>query len=62
MGGPDLWSYLDESGLGNDPRMVRMFVTYGQLISEDSLNKHTKFNGGNVKKSIAERLYPEENK
>jgi hypothetical protein len=56
MGGPDLWNYLEESGMGNDPRMVRLFVNYGKLISEDRLSR---FESGvkPARRDAAEVLY-----
>lgn len=41
IGGPDLKKFLDESRLGNNPQLVKMFHKIGESISEDSL-----FTGG----------------
>ena len=37
LGGPEFSEYLNATGLGNHPAMVRMFHTIGVRISEDSL-------------------------
>lgn len=37
LGGDDLGSFLDETGLGNDPRMIRAFARIAEQIGEDSL-------------------------
>lgn len=37
IGGADFAKYLEESGLGNDPRMIRAAIRMGELIGEDSL-------------------------
>jgi hypothetical protein len=39
IGGDDLNKLLDESGLGNNPSMVKAFYTIGKKIGEDSLVK-----------------------
>jgi hypothetical protein len=37
FGGNELKVYLNESGLGNDPRMVKFLAKMGQTLSEDNL-------------------------
>lgn len=37
LGGEDFMTHLDETGLGNDPRLVRAFVKFGNLVAEDVL-------------------------
>lgn len=37
LGGDEFVSYLEESGLGNDPRMVDAMVRFANLVSEDTL-------------------------
>lgn len=37
IGGADFAKYLEESGLGDDPRMIRAAIRMGELIGEDSL-------------------------
>jgi hypothetical protein len=35
LGGPEIKSLMDETGLGNDPRMVKFFHKLGSLLNED---------------------------
>lgn len=37
LGGEEFSSYLEESGMGNDPRMVDAMVRFANLVSEDKL-------------------------
>lgn len=37
IGGADFAKFLEESGLGDDPRMIRAAIRMGELIGEDSL-------------------------
>lgn len=37
LGGEDLASYLEESGLGNDPRLIQAMVKAGEALAEDDL-------------------------
>lgn len=37
FGGAELAHYLDETGLGNDPRLVRAFARIAETVAEDSL-------------------------
>jgi hypothetical protein len=37
FGGEPLAQYLDETGLGNDPRLVRAFVRIAEMVGEDAL-------------------------
>lgn len=37
IGGADFVKYLDETGLGNDPRMIKAAIRMGELIGEDSM-------------------------
>jgi hypothetical protein len=37
LGGDEFVSYLEETGLGNDPRMVDAMVRFAGLVSEDTL-------------------------
>lgn len=61
LGGEGFQTFLKESQLGNDPRMVKALAALGDIISEDSLIRKQ---GGQspVKKSVAERLYPTQGK
>lgn len=36
LGDPDIVPFLEETGLGNDPRLVKIFYNIGVKISEDS--------------------------
>lgn len=59
LGSPELKTFLDESGLGNHPELVRMFVKVGKAIAEDDPG------GGSPaakEKSAAEILYPNQTK
>jgi hypothetical protein len=56
---PDFKTYLNETGLGNHPEMLRMLLKVGQAISED---KHVASNQGNAKaRDAAKTLYPSSN-
>ena len=57
LGGPELDSYLEETGLGNDPRITRVMVGFGKMISEDSLDNIPNPHGEPVKKTAAEIMY-----
>jgi hypothetical protein len=37
FGGPELKAYLNETGLGNHPKMVAFLAKMGQVLSEDNL-------------------------
>lgn len=37
FGGPELADYLDETGLGNDPRLIKAFAAIAAQVGEDSL-------------------------
>lgn len=39
FGGPELKKFLDDSKLGNHPEMIKLFVTLGKAVSEDSFVK-----------------------
>lgn len=56
---PELRALLNESALGNNPEVIRMFYRVGKAISEDGFVV-----GGNAKNSeqtTAQRLYPNMN-
>ena len=56
---PELRTLLNESALGNNPEVIRMFYRVGKAISEDGFVV-----GGNAKNSeqtTAQRLYPNMN-
>ena len=61
LGGPELTSWLDETGAGNDPRFVKAFAKLGSLVSEDSLGR-TKATEKGRTSSLAERIYPNQGK
>jgi hypothetical protein len=61
LGSDGLREFLDETGLGDHPEMVRFFVKVGQLVSEDSFVGGVK--GGksvdlNDEAAVANVLYP----
>ena len=56
FGSEDLVSYLNESGLGNHPEMIRAFYRIGKAISDDSVSVDT--NGGGQPRSVEEVFYP----
>ncbi len=56
---PEFKAYLNETGLGNHPEMLRMLFKTGQAISED---KFVPSNQGNAKaRDAAKTLYPSSN-
>lgn len=61
FGSSELKTVLNDSGMGNNPDLIKMFNKIGKAISEDSLDT-----GGDVSsgagKSIAEKLYPDQGK
>lgn len=54
LGSPELTALLNETGFGNHPEVIRLFVRAGKAISQDSI-----VTGGNssVAKSMADTLY-----
>lgn len=54
-GTPALRELLDQSGLGNHPEVIRLFVRVGKTISEDT---HVAGGNGTSAKGAAETLYP----
>ncbi len=54
-GTPELRELLDQSGLGNHPEVIRLFVRVGKTISEDT---HVAGGNGTSAKGAAETLYP----
>jgi hypothetical protein len=55
LASPDFRKFLNESGLGNHPEMIRVFYRAGQMLAEDKLVTGNKAAGS--EKSMAERLY-----
>jgi hypothetical protein len=49
FGGDALKAYMNETGLGNDPRMIRAFLKIGKAISEDSIG-HGSAGGDSIKR------------
>lgn len=59
FGNPKLKAYLDASGAGNHPEMIRLFNKIGELISEDTvITSDTKAGGG--KSDALATLYPDD--
>lgn len=59
LGSPELTTFLNESGLGNHPEIIRAFYRAGKLISED--NKIVTGGSGVKSQSIAQQMYPNMN-
>ncbi len=53
---PELRTLLNESALGNNPEVIRMFYRVGKAISEDGFVVGG--NASNTDKSAAQRMYP----
>jgi hypothetical protein len=59
FGSPELTEYLQLSGAGNHPEVIRAFVKVGKAISEDRLVSPESGHGtGGPKKSREEVMYP----
>lgn len=57
FGSPELKQYLNETGLGNHPEVIKTFLRIGQQISEDKLGSNV--NGDQAPtKTAAQVLYP----
>lgn len=54
FGGDDFFKYIDESGLGNNPEMVKVFKKIGDEVVEDSLKG--KGTGLNVNEQTAAKI------
>lgn len=59
FGNETLTKYLDESGLGNHPDVIRMFMKIGQAMSEDKIIGSN--SQGGQKKSLEEIFYGSQN-
>jgi len=57
LGGQELADYLDKSGLGNNPALIRAFHRAGKMLSEDSFVVGGS-GAGNPASSAASTLYP----
>ncbi len=57
-GGQDLVDYLNETGVGNDPRFIKAMAKLGSVVSEDSIGKSKSTDGEGSTKTLAERMYP----
>jgi hypothetical protein len=55
VGDKDLRKYLDDTGLGDHPSLVKAFIEAGKLISDDNFVEGS---APNSEKSFAEILYP----
>ncbi len=56
FGGQELKDYLDSTGLGNHPGLIKAFYRIGKSISEDTFVPGGKNTG--TAKSLEQRLYP----
>lgn len=59
FGNETLTKYLDESGLGNHPDVIRMFMKIGQSMAEDKIIGSN--SQGGQKKSLEEVFYGKQN-
>lgn len=57
FGTPELKTYLDTTGLGNHPELVKAFVKIGKAMSEDGMVTGSK----TTTQSVAQRMYPNMN-
>lgn len=55
---PDFVKFLEDTGLGDHPEMVRGFVKVGQLVKQDGTHVQ---GGANNQPDLAKRLYPNSN-
>lgn len=55
---PEMRTLLKESGLGNNPEVIRLFVRVGKAISEDGF---VRGGGGHSQANDPKRLYPNSN-
>ena len=58
FGGPDLLRFLDESGLGNHPLLVKTFYNIGRAMTEDQLADGYQAHGGRKTKAVGSLTYP----
>ena len=57
FGTPELKEYLNSTGLGNHPELVKAFVKIGKSMSEDGMVTGSK----TTTQSVAQRMYPNMN-
>ena len=57
-GGQDFVDYLNDTGVGNDPRFIKAMAKLGSLVSEDSIGQTKATNASGSAKTLAERMYP----
>ena len=57
-GGQDLVDYLNETGVGNDPRFIKAMAKLGSVVSEDSIGKTKATGATGSTRTLAERMYP----
>ena len=62
FGSPELKDVLNSSGMTNNPELVKMFNRIGKAISEDSLDSESENGETGSGKSLADKLYPNQNK
>jgi hypothetical protein len=55
LGGPDFVKVLNATGLGNHPAIVKTFVRFGKLLSEDKFVAGDR--GARTPRSQEDRLY-----
>jgi len=52
----DVFMWLEESGLGNDERMIKMMMHFGQMIKEDTVIGDGRDNNAETPKAIEEQI------
>lgn len=57
FGGPELKQFLDQSGLGDNPMLIRAFYNIGKALSDDTFVPGA--SRGTAEKSPGEALYPD---
>lgn len=58
FGDEEFTEYLDESGLGNDPRMVKAFLKIGQAIVDDQLANGKPGDSQDDEEAVLRAMYP----
>lgn len=61
LGGNDFVQYLNDSGIGSNPSFITAIGKIANMISEDSLTNTSGSGNGATEKSLADRMYPNQN-
>lgn len=62
LGGEGFVEYLNTSGVGSNPDFITAIGKIANMISEDSLTDKSGSGGGSTEKTLADRMYPDQNK